>query len=143
MKLFILTFDFFRDRYPDTPYSIASVLASIKKNPELYNLQTEHESINLSVLHEKYKNDSTQIEKNAFLAAKKVVIEKCWDSNYLAIGITAWSEVYIKKLLPFLKNNFKGKLIAGGYEVTAIDDNKRRISWVSFLYKRIFGNCYW
>jgi tRNA A37 methylthiotransferase MiaB len=115
-SIFFLTFDVFKDGYAKVPYSIACLMASIKAN--LPSVAVGFHSINLE---ECRGRDTEETTKTVLKHAKKVILEECWNFNYLAIGVTAWSELYVKQLSQFLSKNFSGTLILGGYEITALD----------------------
>jgi len=135
-KLFILSFDFYKEGYNKMPYSIASLIASVKKKCENL-IDIDYELIDLDKFYFQYKSNQELIEKEVIKYVKKSIDEKCWDANFIAIGVSAWSEKYVKKILPFINSNFKGKIILGGYEITAIDENTLPVEYplVNFFIK--------
>lgn len=117
-KIFFLTFDVFKDGYARIPYSIACLRSSIRAH--LPNVVVGAHSIDLAACR---RSDAEETTRTVVKAAKKVILEECWDVSHLAIGVTAWSELYVKRLLPFIAQNFSGKLVLGGYEITALDED--------------------
>lgn len=117
-KIFFLTFDVFKDGYAKLPYSIACLMTSIEAH--LPTVGVAARSIDLSACR---RGDPEETTRAVLKAAKKIVLDECWDYSHLAIGVTAWSELYVKALLRFLSQNYSGTVILGGYEITALDDS--------------------
>lgn len=130
MKIVFISYDFIRNGYPEMPYSIAVLIAAIKTHQCLQEFKTEHHSINLSQLFFETENNNQEVlnkvcEQNSLLAQRYTS-----EASHIAIGVNAWSSLYVKDLLQKLKGvNYSGKIILGGYEITALSDQALAIEY--------------
>jgi radical SAM superfamily enzyme YgiQ (UPF0313 family) len=110
-----VTFDFPRPDYPPLSYSIASILAALKAN----NFRYAHYSIDIrrDFKGEKWNSTLNEFVKDQLSAA----VEYFKNFNYVAISVTRWSIEHTKALIVLL-GNYQGKIILGGYEITAMNE---------------------
>lgn len=120
-KIAIITFDYKKSSYHETPFSISSLIASVKHFDKNGDIEIVHKGIDLNILHKEYHNDRNRIESEVLKHTKSLILKDFQNYDFIALGVTAWSEIYVKKLMTFLKLNYFGKIILGGYEVTALD----------------------
>lgn len=113
-KCLLLSFDFWKDDYPKTSYSIASILAKFK-NANF--VEITHHSFNLKRLINQEKKD---IEKNIITEFYQLFSESINNYTFVALSAYSWSENLVNILVNNIKKNFKGKIILGGYEITAL-----------------------
>lgn len=110
--LLIISFDFFRPNEITKSYSIASLTAYLKQFPEYNTSYTveQYSELNINMM------DSSIDE---FL--RKYEIQSY---DFIALSCYAWSEEYVIKLLSTLKAlDYKGKIILGGYQITATSND--------------------
>lgn len=114
-SIIFITFDIKKDEYPSMPYSVAAMIASLKKEKQ----KTSHLSIDLEHALRETKPESsiTDIITQGLMKNKNYFCS----FNFVAISLTAWTIDYCKVLLGFL-NDYNGKVILGGYEVTSMND---------------------
>ncbi|MFZ4725820.1 MAG: B12-binding domain-containing radical SAM protein [Paludibacter sp.] len=107
-----ITFDIPRSDYPAMTYSIASIIASLKAS----GYKCGHfpidikQSIQDGVTGEKL----TSIVKTKLLGS----LEYFKGFRYIAISVTRWSVEHCNSLIDLL-TDYNGKIILGGYEITA------------------------
>jgi radical SAM superfamily enzyme YgiQ (UPF0313 family) len=115
-SIIFISFDIRKDDYPAMNYSIASLIASLKNK----KIKVGHYSFDLQhALQEKEYNQSIT----------KPVTDKILNNldyfksfDYIALGLTSWTIEYCDFLLKNLLD-YQGKVILGGYEVTAIPND--------------------
>ena len=111
-NIVFISFDIRKDDYPSMPYSIACLIAVLQQE----GIRSSHYSIDLQhILEEKSSNETIT----------KKVISKLNENlsyfkrfKYVAVSLNSWSIEYCQALLELL-NDFEGKVILGGYEVTS------------------------
>lgn len=133
-QILLITFDIYRPDYPTINYSIASIMATLKEN----KISFSHYSINIS----QYVGIDNQIKfdmigLNTERCNEKIpkqssfntaITNELLDSisyfkkfEYIAIGVTRWSIEHTNTIIELL-GDYKGKIILGGYEITAISE---------------------
>jgi radical SAM superfamily enzyme YgiQ (UPF0313 family) len=110
--ILFITFDVKRDDYPSMSYSIASLFAALNK----VNIHPAHFSLDLQHALEEIHIDSGLTDTVRDKLTQNLPYFKKF--NFIAIGVTAWSHDYCILILEML-NDFKGKIILGGYEITS------------------------
>jgi radical SAM superfamily enzyme YgiQ (UPF0313 family) len=119
-KCLLLSFTFSKinDGYSPIPYSISSILAKFKNSlfidvePEIYYMDSYFEYL------------PPDIETRVINEFIKKYINKINDYSFVAISAYAWSENIVKELIKILKQVFNGKIILGGYEITALNEEQ-------------------
>ncbi len=130
MKIVFISYDFIRDGYPEMPYSIAVLIAAIKTHQSLQGFKTEHHSINLSNLFSATKNNNQEVLDKVRKQNSSLVKRYSGEASHIAIGVNAWSSLYVKDLLQKLKDvNYSGNIILGGYEITALSNQQLAIEY--------------
>lgn len=115
-SIVFITYDLKKDEYPAMPYSVATMIASLK----MANHVVSHYSFDIQhVLEEKSEAKSLTEELSVRLKAN---IEYFSKFDYIAISLTAWTIDYVHVLLDYLKD-YRGVVILGGYEVTAMSED--------------------
>ena len=121
-KCLIISFDFSKEKdgYPPLSYQIASILAKFKgsnfiENETLcYNMREYEKMLPSEVEYQiikRFKKDKTKDEINEY--------------SFIAIAVYAWSENIVNKFIQIIHDyNFAGKVILGGYEITALSDEQ-------------------
>lgn len=111
-SILFISFDIRKDEYPSMSYSIASLAAAVKEENHIFS----HYSFDLQhSLEEKMTEESILDNVVKKFEANKVYFLKF---DFIAVSLTSWSIEYCVSLLSLL-NDFKGKVIVGGYEVTS------------------------
>ena len=110
--IIFITFDMKKDEYPSMSYSIAVLMAVVKQAGK----KAAHYSVDVRNAME---------EKDISETITDVVTRKLCDNlsyfkkfRFIAVGLTAWSIEYCRDLTEML-SGYTGKVILGGYEVTA------------------------
>jgi len=101
--------------YPPISYSVASILAKFK-NSNIIDIESY--SFNLNEFLSTPKEKIEEIVRERF---QEKYLEKINDYSFIALAAYAWSENLVNTLLKAIRPNFKGKIILGGYEVTALN----------------------
>ncbi|GHT39579.1 hypothetical protein FACS189437_03340 [Bacteroidia bacterium] len=117
-RCLIISFDFTKPDYPDISYSVASILAKFK-NSDFIDI--EQCSYNLIPYLLTPKAEIETIIKEKF---KKTYLEKTNDYSFIALSAYAWSENLVNELIEIIRPVFNGKIILGGYEITALSNEK-------------------
>jgi len=112
-SIILVTFDIFRPDYSTISYSVASLLSTLKNK----GVKTSHYPINIEQFIGKSNKDITDSIKQ--LLRKSISYLKKFD--FIAIGVTRWSIEHTNTILELL-DDYTGKIILGGYEITAIDE---------------------
>lgn len=107
-QLQILSFDYHKKDEPIIPYSIAKIIAYLKKDERFINsFDLKHISYDISI---ETRSFSLELLKN----------------DYIAIAVYVWSIVEVQSVLSFLKeNNYTGTIILGAYEITGEEIQKK------------------
>jgi len=146
-KILFITFDSSRHDYPTITYSVATILASLKEQ----GIIASHYPINIQQIVapqgeldiSEFIYDKPEFNHNQLPTITDVITDIINNAisyfkkfEFIAIGLTRWSIEYTKKALESL-NDFQGKIILGGYEVTAMDENDllREYPRVDFFIK--------
>jgi len=111
-----ITFDIKKDEYPPIPYSIASMIAALKKAGQhvaQYSVDTQH------VMEEKERDVDLTVKVTELMSDNLDYFKKF---RFIALGLTAWSLEFCEELLNLL-HDYTGKIIMGGYEVTALQND--------------------
>lgn len=135
--IIFITFDIPRSEYPPISYSVAAMFAAIQSN----GFKPSHFPIDIKQILQDRKETSGYIgykkmsynelikEQNLNQDISSAVKEKLKSNlnyfvkfRYIAISITRWSIEYCNILIELLQN-YTGKTILGGYEITAIRDD--------------------
>jgi len=119
-KCLIISFDFSKEKdgYPSVSYSIASILAKFK-NSDFIVIDPYSCDMN-----EYLETPSKEIEADIVGHFKKKFIGKINDYSFIALSAYAWSENLVNTFVKTLRPLFKGKIILGGYEITALKEEQ-------------------
>jgi len=115
-EIVFVTFDIPKPDYPALSYSVASMMATLKH----FGIVSSHYSLNLQQSIGSAESKSKLNEKveeqirNAIGYFKKF--------NFIAIGVSRWSIEHTNAVLKGL-DDFKGQVVLGGYEITAMDED--------------------
>lgn len=111
-NIIFISFDIRKDEYPSMSYSMASLVAALRKE----NHVVSHYSVDLQHSLEE------RLSKQSIL---DIVTKKLESNNeyfrkfkFIAISLTSWTVEYCQVLLNIL-SDYRGKVILGGYEVTS------------------------
>lgn len=121
-KILLVSFDFVKSDYSETTYSVASILSSINHGSE-NDLSAENVSIDLSKIYEESNRDEDRIVENVKREIWTEIYPRTAYFECLAIGVSTWSNDYVSYLVNEVLADYPGKIILGGYEVTATDDD--------------------
>jgi radical SAM superfamily enzyme YgiQ (UPF0313 family) len=127
-NIVLVTFDNPSNDYQRMPYSIASIIATLKN----YDIKASHYSFNIKGF---YGLD----EKNdLFINHLKIseigeTLNYFKKFSYIAIGVTRWSENQAYMLVRALEG-FNGKIIVGGYEITAMTEDNPVSKYLNIDY---------
>jgi radical SAM superfamily enzyme YgiQ (UPF0313 family) len=127
-KCLIITFDFWKDNYPKLPHSIASIEA---KFHDSNFVSIEHYSYNLQ---DKIGINRNEIESYVSNHFSENYLEKINEYSYFALSAYSWSENLTMLLVNKIRNIFKGKIILGGYEITALNKDELQLSYPNVDY---------
>jgi radical SAM superfamily enzyme YgiQ (UPF0313 family) len=116
-RCLLISFDFWKDDYPKISYSIASILARFK-NSNIVELS--HHSFNLKDLIGKEKE---YIEKYIVSEFNQYYTQIINNFDFIAISAYSWSENLVNVLINNIRDVYKGKIVLGGYEITALSGN--------------------
>lgn len=114
-NIILVTFDHHRIEYQTMSYSVASILAALKH----YNIPASHYSFdirNFKKTHDGYMPFEVLIDLDSIVSYLKKF-------SCIAIGVTRWSETFAYMLVRKLEDDYKGKIVVGGYEITAMKQN--------------------
>lgn len=143
-KILIVTFDSYRSDYPTITYSVATILASLKLN----GIKASHYPINIQQFVEPRQErdisdlifdntDFTQDQTTTITDVIRDIIRNAISYfekfEFIAIGLTRWSIEHTKTVLASLED-YEGKIILGGYEVTAMDEKKLQAEYPGVDY---------
>ncbi|WP_297090333.1 B12-binding domain-containing radical SAM protein [uncultured Draconibacterium sp.] len=121
-KILLISFDFIKESYSDITYSIATIMSSLKYDKDFDYIEPEHYGINLSELYRKFNKNTEKINDNIKFQFWNELRTKSFNYDFIAIGVTTWSNIHVEYLVNEVLTEYSGKLILGGYEVTATDD---------------------
>ncbi|KAA6347497.1 Ribosomal protein S12 methylthiotransferase RimO [termite gut metagenome] len=117
-KCLIVSFDFTKPDYPNTSYSIASILAKFN-DADIVDI--EPYSYNLNNFLSTPKKEIEAIVRKEFQEKYLGIIN---DYSFIALATYAWSENLVNELIKIIRPKFDGKIILGGYEITAWSNEK-------------------
>jgi len=119
-KCLIISFDFSKEKdgYPPISYSIASILAKFK---EADFIDIEPYSCDMN---EYLETPNVEIETRIMDSFMNKFSRKISDYSFIALSAYAWSENLINTFVKTLRPIFKGKIILGGYEITALSKER-------------------
>ena len=113
-NILLLTFDVFRPDYPTTTYSAGSIIAALQQN----NISVSHYPINI----QQFVGSSPKIVTTGIQKIITHSLSYFLKFDFIAIGVTRWSLKHTNTILSLL-HEYTGKVILGGYEITAIAEN--------------------
>lgn len=112
-SVILVTFDIFRPDYNSISYSVASLLSTLKNR----GIECSHYPINI----EQYIGKSNKGVSDSIKQLLKKAISYFKKFDIIAIGVSRWSLEHTNTILELL-DDYTGKIILGGYEITAIDE---------------------
>jgi uncharacterized protein with von Willebrand factor type A (vWA) domain len=116
-KCLIISFDFSKEKdgYPSISYSIASIIAKFK-NSNFIDIEACSYDMNeyLDYLPEEMESQILEHFRNKYL-------NNIHEYSFIALSAYSWSENLVNKFIEKLRPVFNGKIILGGYEITAMD----------------------
>jgi tRNA A37 methylthiotransferase MiaB len=132
-KLLLITFDIYRPDYPTINYSIASLMATLKE----YGISYSHYSINVQQYLGICNSEESDLKENSINTVIKNAIPYFKKFDFITIGVTRWSIDYTNSIIDLL-GDYNGKIILGGYEITAISefDLQKEFPRVDYFIKR-------
>jgi radical SAM superfamily enzyme YgiQ (UPF0313 family) len=119
-KCLLVSFNFSKeeDGYPSTSYQIASILAQFRKS-DFIDIELFDYDMNRLLIKTwpEYKGD-------IITSFEKEYKDRINEYSFIGLSVYAWSEDIVKQFIKMIRNsyNFEGKLILGGYEITARDE---------------------
>jgi len=116
-KCLIISFDFSKDGYPPISYSVASILAKFKNSDFI---EIERYSCDMNEFLEGSEDTIAEIETHIVECFEDEFIKNINDYSFIALSAYAWSEKLVNAFIKTLRSTFTGKIILGGYEVTAL-----------------------
>lgn len=119
-KILLISFDFIKEGYSDYTYSIASIMSSLEDEK---NISPDHYGVNLRVLYEQYKNNTKLINQYIKTLLVRELKNRVSKYDFIAIGVSTWSNIHVEYLVNEVLENYTGRIILGGYEITATQDN--------------------
>ena len=123
-SILLISFDFIKDNYADMTYSIAAILASLRHDSDLKFVSSDHYGINLSWLYEQFEQDTTKLNQHINQKMVEELRKRVANYDYIAIGVTTWSNVHVEYLVNEVLGSYTGKIILGGYEITAMAETE-------------------
>jgi uncharacterized protein with von Willebrand factor type A (vWA) domain/radical SAM superfamily enzyme YgiQ (UPF0313 family) len=119
-KCLLISFDFSKEKdgYPSISYSVASILAKFKESNLVDIEQFSCDMRNyLETQPEEFESHIMEEFRNKFM-------DKINDYSFIALSAYAWSEKIVNDYISMLHSFFNGKIILGGYEITALNEEK-------------------
>lgn len=121
-NIILVTYDYHRIDYPTMSYSVASILATLKH----YNIPASHFSFDIR----KFAKDKGGYTPIDLIIDSDDIINYLKQFSCIAFGITRWSETFAYMLIRKL-DDYNGKIVVGGYEVTAYNKDNDNVKWIS------------
>jgi len=121
-RLLLISFDFIKETYASTSYSIATILASIKMDPSRASVSADHHSIDLTEIFKRFNKDTSKVTEHIHSIMWNELKSRAMQYDLIAVGATTWSNIYVDYFLNQVMTDYQGKVILGGYEVTAMKD---------------------
>ncbi len=114
-NIILVTFDQHRIDYPTMSYSVASILATLKR----YNIPASHYSFDIR----DFKTTKVGHMPIEILNLYEIT-EYLKRFSCIAFGVSRWSDTFAYMLIRRLNDSgYKGKIVVGGYEITAMNEN--------------------
>lgn len=113
-NIILVTFDQHRVDYPTMSYSVASILATLKH----FNIPASHYSFDIR----NFKKTEKGYMPIEVLVDIDDIIDYLKQFSCIAIGVSRWSATFAYMLVQKL-DEYKGKIVVGGYEITAMNEN--------------------
>jgi hypothetical protein len=131
-KCLMISFDFPKSEYPKTSYAIACILAKFSKK-NIADIEHCQYDLNPYV----FDTPKNEIEKKIGDNFKENYLPTINEYSFIALSAYAWSENLVNAIIRIIRPNFKGKIILGGYEITALSKEKLEITYpnVDFYVK--------
>jgi hypothetical protein len=117
-KCLMISFDFTKNDYSPISYSIASILAQFK-NSNIVDIEPYSYNLNKFL-----STPKKEIEKRIQAKFKEKHLEKINNYSFIAFAAYAWSENLVNGIIKLIRPKFDGKIILGGYEITALSKEK-------------------
>lgn len=119
-KCLLISFTFSKtyEGYSPIPYSISSIMAKFK-NSDFINIELE-----IYEIDKYFEYSPLKVESRIFDDFKKKYLNKINDYSFIAISVYIWSEELSNGLINILKKVFNGKIILGGYVITALSEKQ-------------------
>jgi len=116
-KILMVSFDLIRPNDPPKSFAIASLLSTLKNNEEIKaKYAFRHLSINLL-------NKDTDWQT----AIKSYNLR---EYSFIAVSAYIWNEIHTNDFLKYLRENeFMGKIILGGYQITNASDSDLKLKY--------------
>jgi len=121
-NIVLVTYDNHRIDYPTMSYSVASILATLKH----YDIPASHYSFDIR----KFSQTPEGYMPIDVLIDSDDIIKYLKQFSCIAFGITRWSETFAYMLIKKL-DDYKGKIIVGGYEITAMKEDNSIIEFLN------------
>lgn len=103
-KLLLLAMDWKREKDPPISLAQLSILANLQRH-------------NLNVIHKSWSVNDPKFDIKEVIKFVNLHINECTD---IALGAYIWHEPHTQELLRALKENFKGRIILGGPQVSYV-----------------------
>ncbi|MGV8829325.1 MAG: B12-binding domain-containing radical SAM protein [Breznakibacter sp.] len=113
-NIILVTYDNHRVDYPTMSFSVASILATLKH----FDIPASHYSFDIR----KFTKDSEGYTPIDVIIDSDDIIEYLKSFSCIAFGITRWSVNFAYMLIKRLED-YKGKIVVGGYEITAYKED--------------------
>jgi len=119
-KCLLISFTFSKknEGYSSIPYSISSILAKFK-NSTFINIE-----LCLYNINEYFENSPEKTEARIIDDFKGEYLKNINDYSFIAVSAYSWSENIVNGFIKILKRVFNGKIILGGYEITALNEKR-------------------
>jgi len=101
-----------REGYPKKSYSIASIEAMFK-NSNMINFEHCYYNIN------KYIESPKLMTKEVTAMFKETYLQTINSYDFITISTYSWTEEIVTKIMALIREPYKGKIILGGYSITA------------------------
>jgi hypothetical protein len=112
-KCLLISFDFTKPDYPSISYSVASIFAKFLNS---YIIDIDTYSFNLNEFLSTPKEKIEETVKERF---QEKYLKKINDYSFITLAAYAWSENLVNELIKIILPKFNGKIVLGGYEITA------------------------
>ena len=117
-KCLLISFDFPRFGYHKTSYAIACILARFYKSDIV---DIEHYQYDLISYLSTPQKQIELIINNDF---REKYFEKINNYSFVTLSTYSWSENLVNLIIGIIRPVFKGKIILGGYEITALREEE-------------------